>query len=91
MIQSFQHKGLQQFWETGSKKGIIPAHVGKLERVLDALNEAQIIEDLNIPGFRLHRLTGDLTGNWSIRVNGNWRVTFWFLEDAEDVDYIDYH
>ena len=92
VIVSFRHKGLELLYRTGSKKGVQAAHVPKLLRILSALDVAQMPDDLTIPSFRTHRLKGDLDGYWSIWVNGNWRVTFRFLEtDVELVDYQDYH
>jgi len=92
MIKSFRHKGLRRFFETGSTSGIQAAHAGRLSRQLLALNAAQSSQDLNLPGWYLHALKGDLAGHWSIKVSGNWRLTFTFAgEDAVLVDYQDYH
>ena len=92
MIVSFEHKGLERLYMVGSKRGVQAAHVPKLRRILSALDVAQHPADLAIPSFRTHALKGDLAGQWSIWVNGNWRVTFRFVEtDVELVDYQDYH
>lgn len=92
MILSFRHKGLEAFFQTGSKKGIIPSHAGKLARILDKLDVALSPKDMGLPGYRLHELEGKEKGVWSVWVNGNWRVTFRFIgENAELVDYRDYH
>jgi proteic killer suppression protein len=92
VIVSFRHKGLESLYRNGSKKGVQAAHVPKLLRILSALDVAQAPEDLAIPSFRTHPLKGDLAGYWSIWVNGNWRVTFRFVDDdIELVDYQDYH
>lgn len=92
MIASFRHKGLSEFYNTGSKAGIQPAHAKKLQRILTLLNVATKSEDINVPGFNLHKLEGDLADFWSVWVNGNWRVTFKFKgDDVELVDYLDYH
>lgn len=92
MIKSFQHKGLRQFFETGSKAGIQPVHAAKLRILLTRLDSATTPEDMNAPGWKLHPLTGDLAGHWSVWVNGNWRMTFVFDgKDAILVDYRDYH
>ena len=92
VIVSFRHKGLERLYRDGSKKGVQARHVPKLLRILSALDVAQAPEDLSIPSFRTHRLKGDLAGHWSIWVNGNWRVTFRFVDnDVELVDYQDYH
>ena len=92
MIVSFRHKGLEAPYRGRSKKGVQPGHVDKLQRILSALDVALSPEDLIIPSFRTHPLKGELAGHLSIWVNGNWRVTFRFVEqDVELVDYQDYH
>ena len=92
MIKSFEHKGLQAFFETGSKAGIQPHHAPKLARLLARLHAAKLPEDMNVPGWRLHPLVGSLAGHYSVFVNGNWRLTFRFDDgDAVLVDYQDYH
>ena len=92
MIKSFMHKGLENFFYTGSKKGIKPEHASRLERILDRLNAANDLKDMNYPGAYLHKLSGDKKGQFSVRVSGNWRVFFEFIEgDAYVVDYDDYH
>ncbi len=59
---------------------------------LAALDTAQAIDDMDIPGFRLHPLKGKQKGLWAIDVSGNWRVTFRLHEgNAYDVNYEDYH
>lgn len=92
MIKSFRHAGLQSFFETGSKAGICPEHALRLNRILGVLDAAMLIEQVNLPGFKLHKLTGGLVGFWAVAVNGNWRVTFRF-ENSEVtlLDYVDYH
>jgi toxin HigB-1 len=76
----------------GTKKGVQADHVPKLLRILSALDVAQGPDDLAIPSFRTHRLKGDLAGHYSAWVNGNWRITFRFIEsDVELVDYQDFH
>jgi len=92
MIASIRHKGLRRFFETGSRSGIQTKHAARLRLQLAALDTAQSIEDMEIPGFRLHRLKGKMKGRWSIWVSGNWRLTFEFKEgNAYLVDYEDYH
>jgi len=92
MIKSFKHKGLQTFFETGSKKGIIPEHASKIARILDRLDASIAPSDMALPGYYLHHLSGLDKGTWSVRVSGNWRITFMFEdEDAILVDYKDYH
>ncbi|BCT35578.1 type II toxin-antitoxin system RelE/ParE family toxin [Pseudomonas protegens] len=88
MIKSFQHKGLRAFYETGSTRGIRAEHA----RQLSFMDHASEPADLNLPGWRLHPLKGDLHGYWSLVVSGNWRVIFRFVgSDIELVDYLDYH
>lgn len=92
MVKSFKHKGLKQFFETGSKAGIQPHHAQRLSRQLLRLNVAKNADDMNVPGWRLHSLEGELAQHFSIVVNGNWRMTFMFEgEDVILVDYQDYH
>ena len=92
MIKSFRHKGLQDFFETGSKKGIRPDHAPRLSRQLRRLDEAKAAADMNVPGWKLHSLAGGLEKHYAVSVNGNWRITFTFEgEHAVLVDYQDYH
>lgn len=92
MIKSFRHKGLQRFFETGSKSGIRAAHATKLRLLLATLDQALKPEDLSAPSWALHPLKDDLKGHWALTVNGNWRVVFTFEgADAVLVDYRDYH
>jgi toxin HigB-1 len=92
MIQSFRNKGLGRFYETGSVAGIQPNHEKRLRMLLAALDTAVTIQDMDVPGFRLHRLKGKESKRWSVRVSGNWRLTFEFRDgQAHVVDYEDYH
>ena len=92
MIKSFKHKGLQKYYETGGTAGIKPAHSQKLRMRLVALDTATILNDIDLPGFRLHPLKGDMQDLWAIDVNKNWRLTFKFLDgDVFIVNYEDYH
>jgi proteic killer suppression protein len=92
VIKSFVHKGLEFFFRTGSKTGIQPSHSKRLRLQLAALDGAIGQQGMNLPGWRLHRLTGNLAGHWAVTVNGNWRLTFRFEgRDAILVDYQDYH
>ena len=89
MIRTFRHKGLEQFFRTGSKAGIQASHASRLRLQLAKLDGAKAAQDMALPGWRLHRLT---TGHWSVWVNGNRRLTFTFQgEDAVLLDYQDYH
>jgi proteic killer suppression protein len=92
MIKSFVHKGLEQFFLTGSKAGIQPHHASRLRLILAQLHQARTLEDMNIPTLRLHELKGNRKGTWSVTVQANWRITFRFeAGDVEVVDYEDYH
>lgn len=92
MIKSFLHEGIRLFFETGSKARIRPDHARRLACQLARLDAASSPQDMNVAGWNLHRLSHDLTGHWSVRVNGNWRLTFAFDgADAILVDYQDYH
>jgi proteic killer suppression protein len=92
MIKSFKHKGLEDFFYTGKKKGIKPEHADRLARILDRLNAASEIRDMNYPGSNLQKLAGDKKDQYAVKVSGNWRVFFEFVNgDAHNVDYDDYH
>jgi proteic killer suppression protein len=92
MIKSFKHKGLEKFYISGSQKGIQSKHSKKIRMQLAALDSAQSIEDMKIPGYRLHQLKGSLNNLWSITVNGNWRITFEFTDgNVYIINYEDYH
>ncbi|AJD49865.1 Plasmid maintenance system killer protein [Isoalcanivorax pacificus W11-5] len=92
MIRSFRHKGLARFFQTGTTAGIQPAHAARLRLILGRLHAAREPCDMALPGLRLHPLSGRRADIWSVTVSANWRVTFRFDgEDAEVVDYEDYH
>ena len=92
MIKSFRHKGIAAFFATGSKAGIQPKHAECLAEQMAVLNIATKPEQMNVPGWKWHPLSGKLRGHWAVNVNGNWRLTFAFDdEDAMLVDYQDYH
>ena len=88
----FSHKGLEKFFYDGNKRGIRTEQAQKLADILDLLDAATTVHDMNFPGSHLHQLKGKLRGVWSVRVSGNWRIIFRFKNgDAFDFDYIDYH
>ena len=92
VIQSFRHKGLRRYYETGSLAGIQPTHADRLRMLLAALDTAHAVGDMDVPGFRLHPLKGSDRGRWSVWANGNWRETFEFRDgQANILDYEDYH
>ena len=91
-IKGFRHKGLKQFFATGSKRGIQAKHGDRLRLILGSLNAATAPRDMNLPGLELHELQGPRKGTWAVTVSGNWRMTFGFAgKDADNVDYEDYH
>jgi proteic killer suppression protein len=92
MIQSFRHKGLKRLFEKGEVKGIRADQLEKIENILFVLSRARKPEDVDLPGFHLHPLKGEMKGLWAVTVRANWRVTFRFEEgEACDVDLVDYH
>jgi toxin HigB-1 len=92
MISSFRHKGLKQLFELERSKAISPDLVNRVKIILDYLDAADTIHDMNVPGLRLHELKGSRKDTWSVTVSGNWRLTFRFHDgDSHDVDLEDYH
>lgn len=91
-IKGFQHRGLERFFATGSKRGIQARHADRLRLILGRLNAAATPRDMGLPGLDLHQLKGVRKGTWAVKVSGNWRVTFRFAgKDADQVNYEDYH
>lgn len=92
MIVSFKHKGLEKFYRTGSTAGIQAKHVAKLRSLLHLLHTSEEENDFAIPSIRAHRLKGSRSNIWSVRVSGNWRLTFEFHDkNVHVLDYEDYH
>jgi len=92
MIKNFIHKGLKRFYQTGNTFGIQSNHKTKLRLILTNLDQSDKPKDMDLPGLDLHQLTGDKKGVWSVKINGNWRVTFKFINnEPEIVNYEDYH
>lgn len=92
MIRGFRHRGLERFFSTGDKRGIPARSAPRIERILDRLDAALKPQDMNLPGYKLHRLKGDRKGVYAVSVTGNWRIIFRFEgEDAIDVELEDYH
>lgn len=92
MIKSFRHKGLKDFFETGSKRGITSEMATRIRIRLDVIDAAKVITDINLPGFKLHELKGQRAGMWSLWVTGNRHITFKFIDGhAYDVELEDYH
>ena len=92
MIKSIRSRALKRFYERGDPSRIRPDHLPKVRYILDVLNAARSMDNINLPGFDLHPLSGDLAGFYSVKVNRNWRIIFRFESgDASEVDYLDYH
>jgi len=95
LIGSIRHKGLKRLVETGEVSGVPPALAGKLRRMISSLQTASAADDLRaFPAWRVHQLTGDRKGTWSLHVSANWRLTFSVSGDpaeAVDLDFEDYH
>ncbi len=91
MIRTVRHKGLKRLFEQDDPSGVSPEHIGKLRNILATLHAARTVGHMDLPGFRLHPLKGDLKGFYAVTVRANWRVIFRFDGGAEDVDYVDYH
>ncbi len=92
MIKSFRSKALRAFWEKSNGSKIAPALRARIERRLDALDQAAVPEEMNVPGFDFHTLTGDRKGTYTVHINGPWCITFgWDGQDAIDVDLENYH
>jgi proteic killer suppression protein len=92
VIRSIRHKGLKRLYEDDDARGVIAEHAAKLRDILARLDAAGTEQDMDLPGFRLHPLKGNVKGLWAVTVRANWRVIFRFAEgDAVDVDYLDYH
>ena len=92
MIKGFRHKGLEKFFTQGTKTGIQAQHAKRLRLILGRLNVSTSPMDMDLPGLRLHELSGKRHGTWSVRVSGNWKITFCFQDkDITEVNYEDYH
>jgi toxin HigB-1 len=92
MIQSFRNRGLERFFNVGDGRWLSVQNPKRIANILRALDDASRPEDMNLPGFRFHALTGRDKGRYAVDASGNWRITFgWSEGDATDVDLEDYH
>jgi toxin HigB-1 len=92
MIKSFKHKGLEQYFTKNIKKLLDIRDLPKIDRILDRLDTATIVKDMDIPGWNLHELKGSRKETWSIAVRANWKITFHFKNgEAYDINLEDYH
>ncbi|MEO8886107.1 MAG: type II toxin-antitoxin system RelE/ParE family toxin [Mucilaginibacter sp.] len=92
MIVSIRHKGLRLYFEKGDASKLHAQHIGKIRLILTRLHAAKSVNDMNVPGYGLHQLTGELKGFWAVKVDKNYRIIFQFMaEDVHEVDYLDYH
>jgi proteic killer suppression protein len=92
MIRRFRHKGLRRYYEDDDRRGLSAEHAAKIGRVIARLDSASRPDHMDLPGWRLHPLKGELSGLWSVTISANWRIVFRFEDgDATDVDLVDYH
>ena len=92
MIRSFKHRGLKRLYEEDDRRAIRPDLVDDVQEILTVLDDAGSAIDLNLPGYRLHPLKGNLKGFWAVTVRANWRIIFRFEgPDVFDIELIDYH
>ncbi len=92
MIRSIKHRGLRRLFEEDDPRGVGGNMRQRVINILGVLDAATSLKEMNIPGYRLHALSGELRGHWSVRVTGNWRIVFRFADgDVQDVDLVDYH
>ena len=92
MVRTFRHKGLKRLFEKDNPSGVRADQAGRIRDVLSQLDQAARATDLDLPGYRLHALKGDLQGFWSVTISGNWRILFRFEDGAApDIDLVDYH
>ena len=92
MIRNIKHRGLKRLYERNDKRGIRPDLVDLVQEILTVLDRAETPQELDFPGYRLHRLKGDRKDFWSVTVRANWRIIFRFEGvDASDIDFVDYH
>ena len=91
-VVRIRHKALRTFYETDDPRGLLPELVSRIRRILTGLQRAVRPGELDFPGYRLHQLSGDRVGFWSMCVNSNWRIIFRFENgEATHVDLVDYH
>ena len=92
MIGNFKTRALKRLYKEGDHSGIAPDHVARVGRILAHLDVSTKPKDMDLPGWRLHPLTGDRQGFWSVAVTGNRWIIFRFEDgDAAELDYLDYH
>ena len=95
MIKKFRHKGLKRFFDDprySDKRGINNEIADRLIVILDALNTIENAEEMDIVGLYFHGLKGQRKGEYSVRVSGNWRIT-WRMDsnNVVDLNLEDYH
>ena len=92
MIVSFRHRGLKRFFEEDDPRKLPPDMVDRIRAILARLNQAEVMEDMNVHSYKLHPLQGSRRGEWGVTVRSNWRITFRLEEgDALEVNFEDYH
>ena len=92
MIKSFRHRGLKRYYEQDDPRYLPPALTGRIGKILGLMDAADSLDGMKLPALRLHKLTGDLKGHWSVSVTGNWRISFTFKDgEFHNLELIDYH
>ena len=92
MIVSFRHRGLERLYGRGDARRLNPNHLPRIKAILSLLDLANGLDEIDVSGLSLHRLRGNLSDTWSVRVSANWRITFRFDgNNVSDVDLVDYH
>ena len=91
MIRTIRHRGLKRLYEKGDESRLKQDQLPRIKRILSVLDASTKPADLDLPGWRLHRLRGDFRDYYSVSVSGNWRVIFKFDDQPYDVDLVDYH
>lgn len=92
MIKSFKHKGLERLWTLGEEKAFNKQDIKRISNRLEFIHKARTVEEINLPGFKLHPLKGDRKGVYAVTVRANYRITFEFIDgNAYILNYEDYH
>jgi len=79
MIQKFKRQGLKRLFESGISSDVYPQHVTRIRKILALLEAGETLEDMDLPGLGLPQLKGNRKGTWTVKVSGNWRITFFVL------------
>lgn len=91
MIRSFKDRRLKRFYDRGDASKLPPEMVEKITDILSDLDVSKDVQEMAMPQYRLHPLTGNRKGQWAVTVRANWRIVFRFDEEPYDVELVDYH